>query len=247
MISEKTDNSTKMLYFPIPKAATRLQEVPQCHLDLRSDADIITELSSFRPITSEKNIWAFWDQGLHTMYPSYRCTVLNWVRKLGRSWTIRLVDLVEGSPNNIYRFVDKEWFPDCIVNNTMDGCHKAQHTSDLIRLPLLFEHGGVWMDVGNMLHTHLDDLFWNALSKPDSYEVGLWIITGQIRKEWGSFGNFMLAARKGSIFIKNWHNGYKELWKDRTNERGFHKHPLIQDIGIAEGMADWKFETRSLR
>jgi hypothetical protein len=245
-IVKKNSHKQTMRHFPIPRVATNLEEVSESQLDLRPDTDIIKELGSFRPITSEKNVWAFWDKGLHAMYPSYRCTVLNWVRKLGPSWTIRVVDIVEGSPNNIYNFVDKVWFPDCLVQNTMDGDHKAQHTSDLIRLPLLFEHGGVWMDVGNMLHTHLDDLFWNALSE-GPYELGLWIITGQIRRKWGSFGNFMLAARKGSTFIRNWHNGYKQLWVGRTNEHGFHRHPLVQEIGIADGMADWDFEDKVLQ
>ncbi|KAL3423500.1 capsule polysaccharide biosynthesis protein [Phlyctema vagabunda] len=234
-----------MAEFTIPKSASRLVEVPSSQLRLLSDAQIFTELNSFQPITSEKNVWAFWDKGLDAMYPSYRHTVLNWVRKLGPSWTVRIVDLAQGSPNNIYNFISKDWFPDCFNEQTMDGPHAAQHAADLVRLPLLFVYGGVWMDVGNMLHTHLDRLFWNALSAPDSpYEMGAWIISGQIRRQWGSFGNYMLAARKGCIFIKNWHDGYKELWKDRTNAEGFHKLPLIQDIGLAEGMADWDFKEK---
>lgn len=129
----------------------------------------------------------------------------------------------------------------------MDGRHAAQHAADLVRLPLLFEHGGVWMDVGNMLHTHLDELFWDHLSAPDSvYEMGVWLISGQIRKQWGSFGNYMLAARKGCVFIRNWHNSYRELWKGRTNALDFHKLPLVQDIGLAEGMADWNFGDKIL-
>ncbi|RYP69406.1 hypothetical protein DL770_008243 [Monosporascus sp. CRB-9-2] len=228
--------------FALPKSATGLRIVPESQLDLRPESDIISELCSFRSVTSEKNLWAFWDKGLSSMYPSYRCTVLNWVRKLGRSWTVRIVDLVEGSPNNVYNYVSRDWFPDCFINRTMDGSHAAQHSADLVRLPLLFEHGGVWMDVGNMLHTHLDRLFWEPLTAPDSpYEMGVWMISGQIRKQWGSFGNYMLAARKGCVFIKNWHNCYKELWKGRTNADGFHKLPLVQDIGLAEGMADWNF------
>ncbi|KAH7366947.1 hypothetical protein B0T11DRAFT_251948 [Plectosphaerella cucumerina] len=228
--------------FSIPKSATKLREVPSSQLDLRSDEEILSELGTFRPVNGEKNVWAFWDKGLEAMYPSYRCTVVNWVRKLGPSWTVRLVDLIDDSPNNVYRYIDQEWFPDCFNHRTMDGAHAAQHAADLVRLPLLFEHGGVWMDVGNMLHTHLDDLFWNHLTASDSpYEIGLWIITGQIRKEWGSFGNYMIAARKGSEFIRNWHNGYKELWRGRTNADGFHKLPLMKDIGLAEGMRDWDF------
>ncbi len=237
-----------MAKFEIPKSASNLIEVPTSQLNLRqSESQIFAQLSVFQPVCSEKNVWAFWDKGLNAMYPSYRHTVLNWVRKLGPSWTIRIVDLVEGSPNNIYTFVSKDWFPDCFKDQTMDGPHAAQHAADLVRLPLLFAYGGVWMDVGNMLHTHLDRLFWDALSAPNSqYEMGAWIISGQIRKQWGSFGNYMLAARKGCIFIRNWHNSYKELWKGHTNAEGFHKLPLVQDIGLAEGMADWDFQDRIL-
>ncbi|KAJ3551407.1 hypothetical protein NPX13_g11368 [Xylaria arbuscula] len=231
-----------MAEFTLPKSATGLREVPESRLDLRPEEEIVQELRSFRPVTSEKNVWCFWDKGLDRMYPSYRCTVLNWVRKLGSTWTIRIVDLVDDSPNNVYKYVSRDWFPECFLNRTMDGSSAAQHAADLVRLPLLYEYGGVWMDVGNMLHTHLDQLFWDALSAPDSpYEMAVWIITGQIRKEWGSFGNYMLAARKGCIFIQNWHNSYKELWRGRTNATGFYKLPLVQDIGIAEAMRDWGF------
>nr|POE49247.1 hypothetical protein CFP56_32397 [Quercus suber] len=234
-----------MASFALPTYATGLREVPVTQLDLRSEFDILAKLGKFQPIISEKNVWAFWDKGLDTLYPSYRHTVVNWVRKLGPSWTVRVVDLVEDSPNNIYNFVSRDWFPDCFVHSTMDGPHRAQHASDLVRLPLLFEYGGVWMDVGNMLHTHLDTLFWNALSAPDSpYEMAAWIISGQIRRKWGSFANFMLAARRGCVFIKNWHDGFKSLWTGRTNSVDFHKSSLIQEIGLADGMADWFSEDK---
>lgn len=231
-----------MAEFTLPQSATRLRVVPNSELDLRPDSEIIEELCSFRPITSEKNVWCFWDKGLERMYPSYRNTVMNWVRKLGRSWTVRIVDLIEGSPNNVYNYVSKDWFPDCFVNRTMDGKHAPQHAADLVRLPLLFEHGGVWMDVGNMLHTHLDELFWDHLTAPGTpYEMAVWVISGQIRRQWGSFGNYMLAARKGCVFIRNWHDSYKALWRARTNCEGFHALPLVRDIGIADGMLDWDF------
>jgi hypothetical protein len=234
-----------MANFAIPKSAIALHAVPEQQLDLRPESQILAELRSFRPVTSEKNVWAFWDKGIDAMYPSYRCTILNWVRKLGPSWTVRVVDLIERSPNNIYKYVGKEWFPNCFNDKTMDGPHAAQHAADLVRLPLLFQHGGVWMDVGNMLHTHLDKLFWNALTTPDSpFEVGVWIISGQIRKQWGSFGNYMLAARRECTFIKNWHDCYKELWKSRNNANGFHDLALVKNIGLAEGMADWDMKDK---
>ncbi|KAI1827734.1 hypothetical protein F4861DRAFT_492351 [Xylaria intraflava] len=233
--------------FTPPHSATGLRAVPESRLDLRPEAEIVQELHSFRAIASEKNVWCFWDKGLDRMYPSYRHTVVNWVRKLGRSWTVRVVDLVDGSPNHVYNYVGRDWFPDCFVHRTMDGRHAAQHAADLVRLPLLFEHGGVWMDVGNMLHTHLDELFWTALTAPGSpYEMAVWIITGQIRKQWGGFGNYMLAARKGCVFVRNWHDSYKALWRGRTNAVGFRDLPLVRDVGLAEGMADWAFGDKVL-
>ncbi|KAH7212290.1 hypothetical protein DER44DRAFT_767923 [Fusarium oxysporum] len=234
-----TSTFTTMGKFTIPKCATGLREIEPSLLDLRPDSEIIAQLQTYQPITSEKNVWAVWDKGFYAMYPSHQRTVINWVRRLGPSWTVRLVDFVEGSPNNIFKFVGKEWFPEAFVNKTMDGKHAPQHAADLARLPLIYEHGGVWMDVSNMLHIHLDSLFWDHISSPDTpYEMTAWIITGQIRAKWGDFGNFMFAARKDCEFIKNWHEGYKELWKGRTNVDEFHKHPLIAEIGLAEGLAN---------
>ncbi|RYP09251.1 hypothetical protein DL765_008516 [Monosporascus sp. GIB2] len=111
--------------FALPKSATGLRIVSQSRLDLRPESNIVCELCSFRSVTFEKNIWAFWDKRLDSMYPSYRCTVLNWVRRLGSRWTIRIVGLVEGSRNNFYNYAGRGWFPDCFVNRTMGGSHAA--------------------------------------------------------------------------------------------------------------------------
>ncbi|WXC63565.1 hypothetical protein SNK03_009389 [Fusarium graminearum] len=245
-LTHSTTNTTPFtanMTYSLPAKATGLREIDPSLLDLRTDSEIIAQLQTFQPITSEKNVWAIWDNGFERMYPTHQQTVLNWVRRLGPSWTVRLVDFKKGSPNNIYNYVGKEWFPECFINKTMDGKHSPQHAADLARLPLVYTYGGFYLDVSNMLHTHLDTLFWDELSSPDSpYEMGVWIITGQIRNKWGDFGNYLFAARKHCEFIKNWHNGYKELWKGRTNVDGFNKHPLIQEIGLAEGMRDPEHE-----
>lgn len=54
---------------------------------------------------------------------------------------------------------------------------RTQHAADLVRLPLL--------------HTHLDRLFWDALTTAAAspYEMGAWIIAGQLRRPWSGFGN----------------------------------------------------------
>ncbi|QPC73046.1 hypothetical protein HYE68_003798 [Fusarium pseudograminearum] len=204
--------------FSLPTKATGLREIDPSLLDLRTDSEIIAKLQTFQPITSEKNVWAIWDNGFERMYPTHQQTVLNWVRRLGPSWTVRLVDFKEGSPNNIYNYVGKEWFPECFINKTMDGKHAPQHAADLARLPLVYTYGGFYLDVSNMLHTHLDTLFWDQLSSPDSpYEMGVWIITGQIRNKWGDFGNYLFAAHRtrNLVDVETGWNG-REFWENKV-------------------------------
>ena len=238
---EQRKPETGMAKFEIPSTATKLVTIPEDQINYQSEPAIVSDLLRFRPVTTEKNIWTYWDKGLEAIFPSYRLTILNWIRKLDPSWTVRVLDRVDGSPNNVYNFVSADWFPGCFINRTINGKNAGQHGADLVRLPLLHEHGGVWMDVGNMLHTSVDELFWDRLTAPDSpYEMGAWVISGRVRREWGSFSNHTIAARKGCVFIKRWHNSYKELWRGGvTNADGFWKHPLIQEIGLAEGMEDW--------
>ncbi|KAM0355201.1 hypothetical protein ACHAPU_001067 [Fusarium lateritium] len=202
--------------FDIPESATLLREIDPSLLDLRTDAEIIAQLQKFQPITSEKNVFAIWDRGYHKMPPCHQNTVLNWVRRLGSSWTVHLIDFMDDSPTNIYNYVGKECFPECFVNKTMTGKHSPQHAADLARLPLIHQ--------------------WGAPDTP--YEMAAWIITGQIRNRDCDFGNFMFAARKGCEFLKKWHEGYLKLWEGRTNADGFHEHPLIQEIGLAQGLAN---------
>lgn len=49
-------------------------------LDTRSDAGILDSLQVFVPVTSERNIWAFWHSGIHDMPAWCRRNVVDWVR-----------------------------------------------------------------------------------------------------------------------------------------------------------------------
>ena len=66
------------------------------------------------------------------------------MRRLGRSWEVRVLDSVPDSVHNATHFVSNELLPDAFKENRMTGKHVGQHSADLVRLPLLYEHGGVW-------------------------------------------------------------------------------------------------------
>ncbi|KAL2386805.1 hypothetical protein RJZ90_000395 [Blastomyces dermatitidis] len=118
-------------------------------LDSRSDEDILAELQTFTPPWCQRNI-------------------ISWVRRHGKSWTVRVLDMVDGSPTHYVNYIPdtSEFFPEAFLKRRMAGTHAAPHAADLVRLPLLYLHGGIWVDVGFMLFRSLDDLFWEKLEDP---------------------------------------------------------------------------------
>ena len=167
--------------------------------DTRTDAEILEALSKYRSVTSEKNVWAFWNSGIMSMPSWCQRNVVDWVRMLGPSWTVRVLDSVPGSENNALRYLPPDSLPNTYVYGTMDGPYKGPHAADMLRGSCLYSHGGVFMDVGNLLIRHLDWICWNQLEDPNSpFQVAIPWMYGI------STANHFVASRKGDLFIKRW-------------------------------------------
>lgn len=143
--------------------------------DTRSDQEIIDSLHQHVPVTSEKNIWAFWDKGIKRMPGWCQRNVCDWVRLNSNGsnpWTVRVVDAVPESPNYALKFADRSMLPQSFVDGKMQGPYVGPHSADFLRGALLFKHGGVFMDVGNILFRRLDRVGWEELEDPASpYQV----------------------------------------------------------------------------
>lgn len=211
-----------MASFDIPeKYAEQLEPIEVT--DTRSDDEILASLNEHAPVTSEKNIWAFWHDGL-TKAPAWcQRNTVDWVRICGGTgWTIRVLDNVPDSPNYALRYVSQENVPECFIARTMNGPYVGQHSADFVRGAAIFEHGGAWMDVGSIMTRHMDRICWDAICDPESpykvatvYQGGQWIF------------NYFVAARKGDPFIRHWHNLFLHLWKGRDNHDGITTSPLF--------------------
>ncbi|KAI1080063.1 capsular polysaccharide synthesis protein-domain-containing protein [Whalleya microplaca] len=214
-----------------------LKLIPPEKLDLRSDDEITAQLKKRHPVTSDKNVWAFWHSGFSQMTPWVQRNIINWVRRLGPDWTVHLLDVVPGSETNIQHFVDSSFFPDAFNNNMMDGPHVGAHSGDLVRLPLLWLYGGVWMDAGSFLFRHIDDICWKQIEDPETpYEMAGFVI--EMRPGVDCMLNGFIAAKRGNPFIKRWHSIYVALWDGVTNSQGFHKHPLLSHLPLLRPPVD---------
>ncbi|KAF1972060.1 hypothetical protein BU23DRAFT_644760 [Bimuria novae-zelandiae CBS 107.79] len=196
-------------------------------LDSRSDADIISGLNSYQLVTNDKNVWAFWHAGWEDLRPWCQRNVINWAHRLGPQWTVRVLDNVPESENHVSKYVPSSFFPDAFIQGAIVG--PPQHISDLLRLPLLYIHGGVWMDAGMLLLRHLDEICWRTVTDPSTpYEMAG--ILMPLRAEAGTMLNGFIATQRGNKTVKRWHDVYCKLWEGKTSAEGFSKDPLLAHL-----------------
>lgn len=143
--------------------------------DTRSDEEILQCLAAYQPVTSEKNIWAFWHGGVLDMPSWCRRNVVDWVRRCGPDgWTVRVLDNLPASANYALHYVPADMLPEAFVGRQMDGPYVGPHSADFLRGACLLQHGGAFMDVGCILLRSMDDFVWNQLVAEDSkFEVAV--------------------------------------------------------------------------
>ena len=220
--------------YPIPSG---LHAIPNDQLDLRSDAEVDESLIHPPPITSEKNVWFFWHSGYHTMHAYSKRNIRAWHRRFSQQgWTIRVLDRVESSPLNVANFIDAtdpSTFPKAFINNTLSGEYARQHTSDLVRFPLLLRFGGVYADVGLMQIGDLDRLWNETIRNPNSRFEVLSYHAKDIEDR--GLMNYFLAFRPRNPFFERCHRLLLALWAaegGKTTTTGMRNSPLLKGLPL---------------
>lgn len=224
--------------YPIPPGLFRL---PDIELDLRSDAEVNHDLLHPKPITeSEKNIWFFWHQGFSKMHPYAQRNVRAWHRRFSKQgWVVRVMDTNPESPLNIAKFLDihdTNLFPQAFVDGTIGGDYAPQHTSDLVRWPLLLTYGGVYADVGMMQIGDLDRLWNTTIDDPSSPFEVLSYNSADIAPR--SLTNYFLGAKKNNPLFLRSHKLFLALWAadgGKTGTEGMHASPLLDGLPLMVG------------
>ncbi|KAF2993787.1 hypothetical protein E8E14_002291 [Neopestalotiopsis sp. 37M] len=212
-----------------------MHAIPSELLDLRSDSEIDHDILHPQPVTDEKNIWFFWHSGFINMHPYSKRNIRAWFRRFSKlGWVIRVMDKEPGSPLNIEHWADTKdpnTFPRAFIDGTLVGDHAVQHTSDLVRWPLLLQHGGVYADVGMLQIGDLDRLWSETIGNPNSpYEV-LSYSGGD--PEDMSLTNYFLCSRRNNPLFLRAHKLFLALWAEdggKTSTEGMHASPLLKDV-----------------
>ncbi|GAB7355452.1 hypothetical protein MBLNU459_g5957t1 [Dothideomycetes sp. NU459] len=207
-----------------------LHAIPDDLLDLRTDSEVDYDLLHPSPVSHEKNVWFFWHGGYPQMHPYAKRNIRAWHRRFSKQgWVIRVIDRVPDSPLNVAAFLDtsdESTFPRAFMDHSLDGDYALQHTSDLVRWPLLLRYGGVYADVGMIQIGDLDRLWRETIGDPTSrFEVLSYDDSER------SFTNYFMACRPCNPFFTRCHQLLLTLWAadgGKTNTEGMHSSPLLK-------------------
>jgi hypothetical protein len=176
-----------------------------------------------KPYHLPKIVWTHWDT--EDLPPLCRLN-LERTRRILHDWDVRF-------------FTDKGFAAMCPPGDLpphFDTLSKA-HKADFMRLWLLTQHGGVWMDSSIVLNQSINDLHAECLSKKAELS-GFYIEGTTTDNRWPVFENWFIMAPQGSRVIRSWYdeyykavaNGFAE-YKTAAKRDGVHFHKLLQDEG----------------
>jgi len=211
--------------------------IPPELIDSRSDLEVDEDLINPKPIFEgyEKNIWFFWHNGYSGMHEYCQRNIRAWHRRFSRlGWVVRVVDRKPGSPLNISNFLDitdSSLFPKAFAEETLSGTYAAQHTSDLVRWPLLLRYGGVYADVGMMQIGDLDRLWNDTIGNPESPYTVLSYHGGN--DDVYALTNYFLCSNRGNPLFQRAHNLFLALWAEdggKISTDGMHNSPLLEGV-----------------
>lgn len=216
--------------YPVPKG---VHAIPLAQLDTRPYAEIDRAILNPPPLSdSIKNAWFFWHTGYTHMHPYTRRNVRAWYRRLTPlGWSIRVLDLQPDSPLNVSNFLDvtdPSVFPQAFVDGAIDGAYGIQHTSDLVRWPLLLRYGGVYADVGMLQIGDLNALFDLTVGDPSSgYDVLAYFDTSSPQP---SMLNYFLCSGRDNALFARCHKLLLALWEGKVSTEGMHASPLLKGV-----------------
>lgn len=139
-----------------------------------------------------------------------------------------------GSNLNVSQFIDtssRSVVPEAFANGTLNGTYAAQHTSDLIRYPLLLKYGGIYLDVGVLQFGDLDWL-WNQhiLNPASPYDFAGFTMGSP--PSGISIVNFAFMCARDNPLIRRAHHILLKVWEGKTNTSGAHHHSLVNHVPL---------------
>lgn len=155
-----------------------------------------------------RNIYAYWDTGLDNAPEICRHCIDSW-RRLNPGWSIEVLDATAAAA-----IVDPTDYP--------EDLGKA-HYADILRMRLMAERGGVWVDATVLCLRPLDDWLPVLLGQCDFLALARPNVDRMV-------ANWFFAATEDADLARRLHRATERFWAGRSKGRVayFWQHYLIE-------------------
>ena len=176
---------------------------------------------TFKPYVLPKIIWTHWD----TMDMPELCRLnLERTRRMLPDWDVRFFTTADFA----------KW--DAPIPEGFEKL-QIQHKTDFMRLWLLKNYGGVWMDISVVLNTSLNGL-WQECVSQQAEMSGFWIEKLTTSPHYLVFENWFIMAPQNSRLIAVWYEEFVkairmgfQAYQKATLREGVDPQKIIDDGG----------------
>ncbi|BBL28357.1 hypothetical protein LDE03_15460 [Lactobacillus delbrueckii subsp. delbrueckii] len=153
---------------------------------------------TFKTFEEKKVIWIFWDSGIENA-PNIVKQCYNSIQKFKpKDYEVILLNR-----ENMFDYVT---FPDYIIKKVNNGTIPIANFSDILRLFLLVQYGGIWMDATVYLSSNIDDI---------ASIDGMFVFSNEYRNdEVINFDNWFIKAQPNNLLLRKTLNLMLMYWQD---------------------------------
>ncbi len=166
------------------------------------------------PVATERpeTIWQFWDNPAGGKTPEIVKSSIGSVKRLRGDFEHKVL--------NNSTIVDHSDLPGYVLDKFNKKQMDYAHFSDLLRLNLLKNHGGIWMDAT----CYMTDLIPEFITKQDFFAF----LTGDLTGFPYSFvQSCFIRAKKGCFLCDAWHDMCVDFWKKETKKLDYFQIHLM--------------------
>lgn len=168
----------------------------------------VKEMPIIKDDENEK-IWTMWQQG-EEKAPALVKACYRSIRRHCKQELVILDD------NNFEQYVN---LPKEIIEKYRAGKIRRAHFADIVRVELLYEHGGIWLDSTAFL----------------TQPIPQWIIdldffvymVGNVGQKYSYMQNCFIRARKGAFLLAAWRAMILDYWMHENHSFDYFMHQLL--------------------
>ena len=163
-------------------------------------------------VKTPETIWQFWDNPAGQRTPEIVKSSLESVEKFKGNFDRKTLN-----KSTIENYAD---LPDYVFDKLKKGQMCYAHFSDLLRLNLLKNHGGIWMDATCYMTDFIPDYIVNQ-------DFFVFLTGKQTSFPYSFMQNCFIRAKMGSYICDIWYLMCCEYWKTENRRIDYFQHQLM--------------------